>query len=154
MSRRISKAVLLVPSGITHGPLIPIIRRMALPFVKYYIYPSSKSLNGIMETMITSGDDVWRRFLHLMMSGYKMELRPPREFQPKELAGFKAPILIAASSNDVFFPADKVFAEADKLFRGTIYKMQISGKHLPSTETMLKVCSEIVDFDRRTECEV
>lgn len=148
--KRIAKAVLLVPSGITHGPLIPIIRYMAIPFLKYYVHPTSKSLNGIMETMITSGDDIWRRFLHLMMSGYKMELRPPREFKPKELSDFEAPIFIATSSNDVFFPADKVFAEADKLFRGTIFKMHISGKHLPSNDTMLKVCSKIKDFDSRT----
>lgn len=148
--KRISKAVLLVPSGITHGPLIPIIRRMALPFLKYYVYPSPKSLNGIMETMVTSGDDVWRSFLHLMMSGYKMEMRPPREYKPSELSDFKAPILIAASTDDVFFPADKVFKKADKLFEGTIDKMYITGKHLPAKETMLKVCKEIIEFDIRT----
>lgn len=147
---RISKAVLLVPSGITHGPLIPIISRMTIPFVKYYIHPTAKSLDGIMETMITSGDDVWRRFLHLMMSGYKMELRPPREYKPKELSAFDAPIFIAASSNDVFFPANKVFTEADKLFKGSIFKMLITGKHLPSKETLLRVCREIQDFDTRS----
>jgi pimeloyl-ACP methyl ester carboxylesterase len=147
---KIIKAVLLVPSGIAHGPIIPIIRRMALPFVKYYSHPTQKSLNGIMETMITSGDDVWRRFLHLMMSGYKMEMRPPREFRHKELSDFKAPIFIIASSEDIFFPADKVFAAADKLFKGRMFKMHITGKHLPSKETMLEVCKRIEKFDQKT----
>ncbi len=147
---RIVKAALLVPSGIAHGPLIPIIRRMTLPFVKYYCHPTAKSLDGIMDTMITDGDDVWRRFLHLMMSGYKMELRAPREYKPKELFAFEAPILIIASTDDVFFPAGKIFAAAEKLFRGTINKMHISGKHLPSKDTMLEVCKKIEEFDQWT----
>lgn len=148
---RISKAVLLVPSGITHGPLLPIMIRMTVPFMKYYIHPSSQNLDGIMETMITEGDNTWRKFLHLMMSGYKMEMRAPKEYKAEELNGFISPILIAASQEDIFFPADRVFQKAGRLFKGDIYKMLIDGKHLPSEKTMVAVCKEIIEFDKKTE---
>jgi pimeloyl-ACP methyl ester carboxylesterase len=148
---RISKAVLLVPSGITHGPLLPIIVRMAVPFMKYYVHPTSQNLDGIMDTMITEGDNTWRKFLHLMMSGYKMEMRAPKEFKAKELSGFTSPILITASQEDIFFPADRVFMKAGRLFKGDIYKMLIDGKHLPSQKTMIEVCREIIEFDKKTE---
>ncbi len=147
---RITKAVLLVPSGITHGPLLPIMIRMTVPFMRYYIHPTTKNLDGIMDTMITEGDNTWRKFLHMMMSGYRMEMRAPKEYKAKELLGFTSPILIAASQEDIFFPADRVFRKAEQLFTGDIYKMLIEGKHLPSEKTMLAVCKEILDFDKKT----
>lgn len=55
---RVSKAVLLVPSGIAHGPLPTIIWNMSIPFIKYYFHPSRKALEGIMDTMVTDGDDM------------------------------------------------------------------------------------------------
>lgn len=147
---KISKAVLLVPSGIAHGSLLPMISRMAFPFMKYYFHPTNKSLEGIMQTMVTDRDDMWKEFLHLMMSGYKMEMRPPREFKEKELRSFVSPVFIIASSNDIFFPAGKVFKKSVKLFKGTIYKMTIEDRHLPSEETMRKVCGRIFIFDKIT----
>lgn len=37
---RIEKALLLVPSGIAHGRIAPMISKMIVPFVKYYFKPS------------------------------------------------------------------------------------------------------------------
>lgn len=148
---KISKAVLLVPSGIAHGALLPMISRMAFPFIKYYFHPSNKNLEGIMQIMVTERDDMWKEFLHLMMSGYKMEMRPPREFNEKELCSFVVPVFIIASPNDIFFPADKVFRRSAKLFQGRIYKMTIKDQHLPSAETMSKVCERIFIFDKITQ---
>lgn len=146
---KISKAVLLVPSGIAHGPMIPIIWDMSIPFIKYYLHPSKKTLKGIMNTMVSEGDDLWCEFLNLMMSSYKMEMRAPREYKKDELLEFTAPVLIIASSEDVFFPDYKVFPKADAVFSGKIEKMKITGKHLPSQKTMADVCKAIANFDKK-----
>ena len=144
---RISKAILLVPSGIAHGDMLPIIWNMSIPFIKYYLHPTKKTLEGIMNTMVTEGDDLWCEFLDLMMSSYKMEMRSPREYKKHELSNFTAPVLIIASSEDVFFPDYKVFPKADVVFAGKIQKMKITGKHLPSQKTMADVCKAIINFD-------
>lgn len=146
---RISKAVLLVPSGIAHGSLLKIAFRMTIPFVKYYFCPSQKSLDGIMKTMVTDDDDMWKSFLNLMMTGYKMEMRAPKEYTAKELEQFQAPVFIIASQNDVFFPANKVFNKADKIFKGKIYRMLIEDRHLPSQKTMEKICERIFIFGNK-----
>ena len=39
----IEKAALVVPSGIAHGPLMPILRSMALPMLKYYFVQSDRT---------------------------------------------------------------------------------------------------------------
>lgn len=145
---KISKAVLLVPSGIAHGAMLPIIWSMSIPFIKYYLFPAKKTLEGIMNTMVTAGDDLWCEFLDLMMSSYKMEMRAPREYKKDELSNFTSSLLIIASSEDVFFPDYKVFPKADKVFSGKIEKMKITGKHLPSQKTMSEVCEAIIGFDK------
>lgn len=145
---KISKAILLVPSGIAHGAMLPIIRNMSIPFIKYYFTPSEKTLKAIMNTMVTEGDALWCEFLDLMMSSYKMEMRPPKEYKRNELSNFSAPVLIIASSEDIFFPDYKVFPKADKIFLGKVEKMKITGKHLPSQKTMADVCEAVINFDK------
>lgn len=80
---RIEKALLLVPSGIAHGKIAPMISKMVVPFMRYYIKPDIETLKNVVETMVTESDDLWCEFLDIMMSSYKMEMRPPREFSKK-----------------------------------------------------------------------
>ena len=144
---RIEKAALVVPSGITHGPLMPIIKSMTLPMMKYYYSPSRASLEKILEIMSSQNDnDLYVEFFDLMMSSYKMEMRPPKEYNRKELEQFVSPVIIFASNDDIFFPAYKVFPKAKALFINRPKLCLIGGNHLPSDKTMTKVCSRIVRF--------
>ena len=143
---RIDKAALIVPSGLTHGPILPIIKKTAIPFMKYYFSQTENSLNKIMDIMASENDIVWREFFDLMMSSYKMEMRPPKEFKKKELERFNSPIIIFASNEDIFFPADKVFPKSEEIFNIKPWTYLIEGKHLPSETTMLYVCDKIVEF--------
>lgn len=142
----IDKALLLVPSGIAHGPVLPMLGKMVVPFIKYYFKPSEKTLDAVIESMGGKSDEVWREFFDIMMSSYKMEMKPPREYKAKELASFTSPLLIAASDRDIFFPADKVFAKAEKIFKGPLTTMKIDSLHLPDEETMTEVCEKTVEF--------
>lgn len=143
---RISKAALIVPSGIAHGSILPIISKMAIPFIKYYYKPSESTLDGITNVMVSDKDKLWNEFFELMMSSYKMEMRPPKEYKTKELINFKSPVIIFASDEDIFFPANKVFKKADSLFQVKPQKQLITGKHLPSKSTMVDVCEHIYNF--------
>ena len=100
-----------------------------------------------MSTMSSDFDDIWYEFFDLMMSSYKMEMRTPKFFKKNELNKFTSPLLIIASNEDIFFPAKAVFPKADRIFSGKVNKMEISGKHLPSINTMSNVCKAIIDFD-------
>ncbi len=71
--------------------------KMVLPFIKYYSNPSEKTLDAVIETMGGKGDETWCEFFDLMMSSYKMEMKSPKEYSKKEMAAFKAPLLIMAS---------------------------------------------------------
>lgn len=123
---RVESALLLVPSGIAHGPVLPMMGKMVVPFLKYYLRPSEKTLDAVIETMGGKDDPVWREFFNLMMSSYKMEMKPPREYTREELTKFNAPLLIAASENDIFFPAGIVFKKAKEIFSGPVRSISSS----------------------------
>ena len=120
--------------------------KMVVPFMKYYFRPSEKTLDEVIESMGGKGDSVWREFFDIMMSSYKMEMRPPREYKKREMILFNAPLLIIASENDIFFPADRVFGKARKIFAGPVTMVEIDSKHLPSDETMVDVCNRTKEF--------
>ena len=140
------KALLLVPSGIAHGPVLPMLGKMVVPFIKYFFAPSEHTLDSIIETMGGKGDAVWREFFDLMMSSYKMELKPPKKYSRKEMRNFKSPLLIIASDNDIFFPAERVLSKAKKIFNCSITTFKINSKHLPSEKTMTSICKLTINF--------
>ena len=146
----VRSALLLVPSGIAHGSILPMLGKMVVPFMKYYFYSSGKTLDAVIESMGGKGDSIWREFFDIMMSSYKMEMRPPREYKKREMISFKAPLLIIASEKDIFFPAGRVFNKAGKIFAGPVTMVGIDSKHLPSDETMVDVCKRTIEFFENT----
>ncbi len=148
--KMVRSGLLLVPSGIAHGPILPMMGKMVVPFMKYYFSPSEKTLDAVIESMGGKGDPAWREFFDIMMSSYKMEMRPPREYKKSEMMPFKAPLLIIASKNDIFFPAGTVFNKAREIFAGPVTTVEIDSKHLPSEETMIDVCKRTKEFFKNT----
>lgn len=148
---RIDKAVLLVPSGFTHGAIGPIMSKMALPFMKYYFAPTEKALNEIMDIMASESDEMWREFFDLVMSSYKMEMRAPKEYKKEELEKFYSSIIIFASNEDIFFPANKVFLKAEEIFQKKPQTYLVEGNHMPSASTMLYVCNKTIEFFKNNE---
>jgi len=148
--KMVDKALLLVPSGIAHGPILPMMGKMVVPFMKYFFHASEKTLDEVIESMGGNGDPVWREFFDIMMSSYKMEMRPPKEYKQKEMTSFTSPLLIIASENDIFFPAGKVFTKAKEIFAGPVTMVEIDSKHLPSDETMVDVCKRTIEFFENT----
>lgn len=143
---KISKAVLLVPSGIAHGPIMPILEKQMLPFITYAIKPTRERLKKAFEPMMTEEDEIWYEFFNLILTTYKMELRSPREFKKSEMAKFKAPLFIIPAKQDIFFPPKQVLSKAKEIFNCSIEEKIIEGKHLPAKVTMQDVCNCIKVF--------
>ena len=80
------------------------------------------------------------------MSSYKMELRSPKGYGKEDMASLEAPLLIIASRRDIFFPADRVFSKAKKIFKCAMTTVEIDSKHLPSEEAMIGICKQAIEF--------
>ena len=64
-SEKVESALLLVPSGIAHGPILPMVGKMVIPFMKYYLHPSEKTLDSVMAVMGGNGNLFGASFLIL-----------------------------------------------------------------------------------------
>lgn len=121
---KILKAVLLVPSGISHGPIMPIIQKQMIPFITYAINPTRKRLQKTFEPMMTEEDEVWYEFFNLILTSYKMELRSPREFKRSEMLNFNAPLFIIPARQDIFFPQNR-YCQRQKKFSDAALKKRL-----------------------------
>ena len=143
---RISQAVLHVPSGIAHGPILPMITKLMIPWILYMISPNRKRLIKAFAPMVTEDNKDFLDFSDIMLRTYIMEMRGPREISKDELKDFKAPTLVIAAKDDIFFPADKVIPKAKIIFQNLVKTEYIEGSHLSSKKTLVHVNDEIIEF--------
>jgi pimeloyl-ACP methyl ester carboxylesterase len=149
---RISSAALCVPSGIAHGPLLPMMVKLVAPWMLYGFFPNRDRLLRAFQPMMTEVNEEFLEFTDAMLRYVKMEMRAPRELSKEELAGFMAPTLVIAAREDIFFPASKVLARAREILPNLKAAESIDGKHLPSRETFKWIQARIITFleDNRT----
>ncbi|MBW9153497.1 alpha/beta fold hydrolase [Clostridium estertheticum] len=143
---RISKAVLHVPSGIAHGPILPMITKLIIPWLIYMLFPNRNRLISAFAPMMTENNEDFLEFADVMLRTYKMELRGPREVSKKELKDFIAPTFVISAKDDIFFPADRVIPKSKTIFQNLLKIERIDGGHLSSKKTLECVNNKIIEF--------
>ena len=142
---RISQAILHVPSGIAHGPIMPMIK-IIVQWLMYPLFPKRDRLINALQCMMTEINEDFLEFCDVMLRDYRMELRGPKEFTKRELKNFKAPTFVISARDDVFFPADKVIPKAKEIIPNLTKTEYIDGGHLSSKKTLEHVNREIIKF--------
>jgi len=142
---RISQAILHVPSGIAHGPILPMVKIM-VDWLTFPSHPSRERLIRALQPMTTEINEDFLEFCDAMLKDYKMELRGPKEFTKDELKNFSAPTYVIAAKDDIFFPANRVIPKAKEVIRNLIKTKCIDGGHLSSRATLDDVNNEIIQF--------
>jgi pimeloyl-ACP methyl ester carboxylesterase len=142
---RIAKAALHVPSGIAHGPLLPIVTKLMIPWIVYRLRPSRSCLEKAFLPMMTELNEEFLEYTEMMLRHYKMVMEPPREIRKEEIEKFLSPVLVIAAKKDIFFPASKVIPRAKQIFRNVEVE-EIEGNHLSSSKTLEYVNWRIDQF--------
>lgn len=142
---RISQAILYVPSGIAHGPILPMIKIM-VRWLIYPLFPKRDRLINAMKPMMTEINEEFLEFCDAMIRDYKMELRGPKEFTKEELKNFKSPTFVIAAKDDIFFPADRVIPKANDIFQNLVRTECIDGRHLSSKKILEYVNHKVIEF--------
>jgi len=145
---RISKAVLLVPSGISSGSISKMIVKVVFPMLMYRMLPNQKRLKKAVKPMIT--DTIDEIPLNVIGAAYryvKLETKMPKLTTHEELQDFKAPTMIFSSENDVFFPANKINSQAKKIIPNLILAETLKGNnHFPSSRSLDNINNRIIKF--------
>jgi len=119
---RISKAAVLIPSGLVSIPWWTMLFELLLPLIAYRLAPSRKRLLRVLRPMFLENPipaDVIE-ITEAVFEHVVIEPEMPRNVSQNEMTPFKAPALVIAAENDLLFPAHKVVARAGQVFQNLV----------------------------------
>lgn len=144
--KKIEKAVLIVPSGISNAFPISSIKMM-IPLLQYHFTKKEKYLIKTALYMALDQSVLDEDTLDIVKDSFdnvKTKVGMPTNIQAKRLIDYRNPTLVIASEKDCLFPAKKVIPKAKKIFKNVkTYELKESG-HMHVLPQNVK--SMIVDF--------
>ncbi|MBN1304763.1 MAG: alpha/beta hydrolase [Anaerolineales bacterium] len=116
--KRISKAVLIIPSGLVSIPGKTMFFDLLLPLIAYRLFPSRERLLKVLQPMFL-GHPIPEELIEITTAVFRyvqVEAEMPRNVTMDEMSAFTAPILVLAGEKDRLFPGHKVAARAREIF--------------------------------------
>ncbi|MCO1603560.1 alpha/beta fold hydrolase [Desulfosporosinus nitroreducens] len=150
---RISKAVLIVPSGIETGSLKRMVFEILIPMLVYRWSPSNERLLRAVRPIFN--DEVDEKSLQVIGSVFrnvKLETKMPRLATAEELKDFTAPTLVLAGEKDIFFPASKILPQAKVIIPNLVAGECLQGSgHFLNAKTLNYINQRIFSFLQESE---
>jgi len=145
---RISRAVLLVPSGIATGSMAKMMFKIVFPMLMYRAFPSEKRLRKTVKPMVSGEiDKISLDVIGSIFRYVRLETKMPKLTTEDELADFKAPTIVFTSERDIFFPSGKVNPKVKQIIPNLIALETLKGNgHFPSKESLVFINKKIRKF--------
>ena len=116
--RKIEKAILIVPSGISNASTAGIVFKMGIPMAMYLVTKKEKWLKKSILPMAVEETEIDEGTLELVRSTFdhvRVKAGMPSNIRAADIQGYAAPTLLIAGEKDVLFPGRKVIARAERL---------------------------------------
>ncbi len=144
---RISRAVLVSPSGLVRGPIPRMLTEVVLPMVMYRLSPSDERLRRAVRPLLTEEDEFLARQVGAVYRRVKLDSDLPRAATEAELSRFDAPTMVFAAEDDIFFPGEAVIERAQEVIPNLAPAELLEGcRHIPSGEAFTRINEETGRF--------
>ena len=145
---RIEKAVFLVPSGIAGGKISNMMKKILIPLAIYKMIPSDENLlKACQEMFDTKIEPELLLQIKYVYDYVKLETTFPSYATKEELKNYKAPTLLFAAENDVFFPANEVIPKAREIFPTLSKTVTLkNASHFQNERNLKIIIEEIEEF--------
>ncbi len=149
--KKISKAILLVPSGICNTSTASIMFRMGIPMILYIMTQKEKWLKRAILPMVITEKDIDDSTLEMVRYSFNhvcVKAGMPSNVKMADMQNYTAPTLLITGEKDVIFPGEKVIARAKTIIPNLkTYLMRGSGHMcILSSEKYQHVLKMIADF--------
>ena len=144
---RVSRAALVVPSGMVGSPM-PAMLRLAASYGLYRLRPS-RARAASVTAMLAHGpaDDLMVESVERSFGGTKLETEMPRLARPGDLASFRSPVLVVAAEHDPLFPPARVLPAARTLFPNLVSATVLLGSgHILSPDAAVRLSARLQEF--------
>ena len=149
---RISKAILLIPSGLVSIPFRTMSQWLWW-LMLYKLSPSRMKLNRILQPMFLD-EPINQELFNIteaVLKWTKIEAEMPKNITSEELHHFNAPTLVIAAERDALFPAKNVIKRAQEVFPNLVSAEVIPGAtHYLSPRfhpILNELCIRFLDMD-------
>lgn len=130
---RLAGLVLVVPASIITGPVFKGLFQLALPMMRYRMFPSIKNRDRALDKLVTSQDDLWTPYLGEALRHWKLDFSPPPLVRPESLRSLEAPAYVIAADQDLSFPGRKLLERSKVLFPNLVGTHLLeNSRHCPS----------------------
>ena len=148
---RVSKAALVCPAGIAASPFVRILLEIGPPTLLYRLRPTEERLMRAAMPLYTEPEDPAFtpavRQLGAALRHLRLDADLPRTATEEELRGFRGPVAVFASEDDVFFPARTVLPRAREIFPHlALTELLEDCRHVPSKSALARVNERILAF--------
>jgi pimeloyl-ACP methyl ester carboxylesterase len=144
---RVSRAALVVPSGIASGSIRRMLVEVMVPMVLYRLRPTRERMLRAARPLLTEPDEDFARQLGAVYRHVRLDAHLPRMATPEELGVFRGPVAVFAAEDDPFFPAEAALARSRELFANLAHAECLRGcRHVPSKAALGRVNEEIWAF--------
>jgi len=130
---RVSRAALVSPAAMAAGPIPRMLFDVALPMLLYRLRPTRERLLRAARPILIEPEDLAVRQLGAIYQNVRLDTGLPRMATEEELRGFREPVAVFASEDDVFFPARAILPRARQLFPNLVHTRCLWGcRHVPA----------------------
>jgi len=149
--KKISKAILLVPSGICNASTVSIMFRMGIPMILYIMTQKEKWLKRAILPMTINEKEIDDSTLEMVRCSFDhvcVKAGMPSNVKMADMQNYTAPTLLITGEKDVMFPGEKVITRAKTIIPNLkTYLMRESGHMcILSSEKYQHVLKMIADF--------
>lgn len=121
---RIRGLVLVVPGSIVKGPVLASLWHVALPLMRFKLFPTEKNRDRALRRIFTSKHELWSPYLGDAIRNWNIDFSIPPLMRPADMENLRAPVYVVAADRDLYFPGEKLIERAKVLFPNLV------GSHL------------------------
>lgn len=130
---RIDGMLLVVPGSVVRGPVFQGIWHVAIPMMKYKMFPNDKNRDAAFSKILTSKDSLWSPYLGDAVKHWKVDFSIPPLVNASDLSGLHAPVYVIAAEHDLSFPGAKLIDQSKVIFPNLVGSHLLKGsRHSPS----------------------
>jgi pimeloyl-ACP methyl ester carboxylesterase len=149
--QKISKAVLLVPSGISNASNASIMFTMGIPMILYKITQNKKWLTKAILPMAIDENEIDESTFEMVKYAFdnvRVKAGMPSNVKATDMKNYTAPALLITGEKDVLFPGAKVIARAKTIIPNLKTYLMMGSGHMCvlSSEKNKNVLHIIAEF--------
>lgn len=131
--QKISKAIMIVPSGICNVSTANILLKLGIPMIMYIMTKSEKWLKKAILPMAVDESEIEESTLIMVRNSFehvRVKAGMPSNVKESEMKNYNAPTLLIAGEKDVLFPGERVIDRAKILIPNLKTYLMVGSGHM------------------------